>query len=101
MSSKFSMIFACTAIGLGLGVGLAAPAGAAPTGAGSAADAVRDLQSRGYHVQVNSNANTALSNCRVTGVHGLADSNIDEDGYRIDPSRHTTVYVNVACQPDG
>ncbi len=99
MSSKISMTFACTAIGVGLA--LAAPANAAPAGTGSAADTVRDLQSRGYHVQVNSNANTGLSNCRVTGVHGLADSNIDEDGYRIDPSRHTTVYVNVACQPDG
>lgn len=99
MSSKISMTFACTAIGVGLA--LAAPANAAPAGTGSAADTVRDLQSRGYHVQINSNANTGLSNCRVTGVHGLADSNIDEDGYRIDPSRHTTVYVNVACQPDG
>ncbi|CRZ19152.1 hypothetical protein [Mycolicibacterium neworleansense] len=88
-------------MGLGLGLGLAAQANAAPAGVGSAADTVRDLQSRGYHVQVNSNANTALSNCRVTGVHGLADTNIDEDGYRIDPSRNTTVYVNVSCQPDG
>ncbi|MGW4100558.1 MULTISPECIES: hypothetical protein [unclassified Mycobacterium] len=101
MSSKFSTTFACTAIGLGVGLGLAAPANAAPSGTGSAADTVRDLQSRGYQVQINSNANTALSNCRVTGLHGLADSNIDEDGYRIDSAQHTTVYVNVACQPDG
>lgn len=88
-------------MGLGLALGVAAPASAAPSGPGSAADTVSDLESRGYRVQINSNANTALSNCRVTGVHGLADSNIDENGYRIDPSRHTTVYVNVACQPDG
>ncbi|QRY52166.1 hypothetical protein JVX95_01820 [Mycolicibacterium septicum] len=101
MSSKFLATFACTAMGLGMGLGLAATANAAPSGTGSAADTVRDLQSRGYHVQINSNANTALSNCRVTGVHGLADSNINEDGYRIDSTQHTTVYVNVACQPDG
>ncbi|ORV28005.1 hypothetical protein AWB98_09995 [Mycolicibacterium conceptionense] len=99
MSSKLLATFGCTAMAVGLG--LAAPANAAPSGSGSAADTVRDLQNRGYHVQINSNANTALSNCRVTGVHGLADSNIDESGHRIDPSKHTTVYVNVACQPDG
>ncbi|WKG02955.1 hypothetical protein [Mycolicibacterium sp. HK-90] len=103
MSSKISVTIGCTAValGLGLGLGLAAPAGAAPSGTGSAADTVRELQNRGYQVQINSNANTGLSNCRVTGVHGLSDSNIDEDGRRIDPSQHTTVYVNVACQPDG
>ncbi|MGV0815722.1 hypothetical protein ABQF34_27540 [Mycolicibacterium boenickei] len=99
MSSKLFATFACTAVVLGLS--LAAPATAAPSGPGSAADIVRDLQSRGYQVQINSTANTALSNCRVSGVHGLADSNIDEDGYRIDPAQHSTVYVNVNCQPDG
>lgn len=99
MSSKLPMTFAGIAVGLGLG--LAVPAGAAPSGPGAAADTVRDLEGRGYHVQVNSNANTGLSNCRVTGVNGLADSNIDDNGHRIDPSQHTTVYVNVACQPDG
>ncbi len=99
MSSKFFATLACTSIVLGLG--LAAPANAAPTGTGSAADTVSELQSRGYHVQVNSSANTALSNCRVTGVNGLADSNIDANGHRIDPSQHTTLYVDVSCQPDG
>jgi hypothetical protein len=101
MSSKLLATMGCTAAVLGLSLGLAAPASAAPSGTGSASDTVRDLQSRGYHVQINSNANTGLSNCRVTGVHGLSDSNIDSSGYRIDPSLHTTVYVNVSCQPDG
>ncbi|TMS55930.1 hypothetical protein [Mycobacterium sp. DBP42] len=99
MSSKLLATLGCTAVAVGLG--LAAPADAAPAGTGSAADTVQDLQNRGYHVQINSNSNTALSNCRLTGVHGLADSNIDASGYRVDPSQHTTVYVNVACQPDG
>ncbi|ART67896.1 hypothetical protein BTO20_04195 [Mycobacterium dioxanotrophicus] len=84
-----------------LALGLAAPAAAAPSGTGSAEDTVRELESRGYHVQVNSNAKTSLSLCKVTGVHGLADSNINDTGHRIDPSQHTTVYVNVSCQPDG
>ncbi|MCV7064894.1 hypothetical protein H7H51_02805 [Mycolicibacterium farcinogenes] len=95
------MTFGCTAVALGVGLGLAAPAAAAPAGIGSAADTVRELQNRGYQVLINSNANTGLSNCRVTGVHGLSDSNIHADGRRIDPTQHTTVYVNVACQPDG
>jgi hypothetical protein len=89
----------CTAAVLALG--LAAPAAAAPSGTESAEDTVRELQSRGYHVQVNSNATTSLSLCKVMGVHGLADSNINDDGHRIDPSQHTTVYVNLSCQPDG
>ncbi|WP_066902407.1 hypothetical protein [Mycolicibacterium houstonense] len=101
MSRKFSATFGCTAVALAVGLGLAAPAAAAPSGIGSAADTVRELQNRGYQVQINSNANTGLSNCRVTGVHGLSDSNIDADGRRIDPTKHNTVYVNVACQPDG
>lgn len=86
---------------LALGLALAPPAAAASAGNGSAADTVRELQQRGYHVQINSNSATALSLCTVTGVHGLSDSNIDETGHRIDPSQHTTVYVNVKCQPDG
>jgi hypothetical protein len=96
--TKLTLLLCAPAV---LAIGLAAPAAAAPSGTGSAADTVRDLQGRGYHVQINSNANTSLSLCKVTGVHGLADSNINDDGHRIDPSQHTTVYVNVSCQPDG
>lgn len=97
--TRFQTVLVCTA-GL-LAAGPAATANALPTGSGSAADTVRELRNRGYHVQLNSNTSAALSDCRVTGVHGLSDSNIDESGHRIDPSQHTTVYVDVVCQPDG
>ncbi|MEZ0051273.1 hypothetical protein ABIA30_002271 [Mycobacterium sp. MAA66] len=76
-------------------------ASAMPTGGGSAADTVHDLQARGYHVQINTNTVSPLSQCSVTDVHGLSDSNIDHTGHKIDPSQFTTVYVNAFCRPQG
>ena len=76
-------------------------ASAMPTGGGSATDTVHELQSRGYHVQLNANTTAPLSQCSVTDVHGLSDSNIDNRGHKIDPSQFTTVYVNVQCRPQG
>ena len=61
-------------------LGFAADAGAAPSGVGSAADTVKDLQADGYTVAVNGAATTTLSECTVTGVH---------------PG--STVYVDIAC----
>jgi hypothetical protein len=96
--TKLALLLCTTVV---LALGLATPTTAAPSGTGSAEDTVRELQGRGYHVQINSNGKTSLSLCTVTGVHGLADSNIDENGHRINPAQHTTVYVNKSCQPDG
>jgi hypothetical protein len=76
-------------------------ASALPTGGGSAVDTVQDLEARGYHVQLNSNTTAALTECAVTDVHGLADSNIDHTGHKIDPDQFTTVFVNVFCRPQG
>lgn len=76
-------------------------ASALPTGGGSAADTVQDLQARGYHVQLNANTTAALSQCAVTDIHGLSDSNIDHTGHKIDPAQFTTVFVNVFCRPQG
>lgn len=84
-----------------LGIALAAPAAALPMRTSSAADTVRELESRGYDVQINSNDSVPLRNCRASGIHGLNDSKIDDNGFRTDPTYHTTVYVDVTCQPDG
>jgi hypothetical protein len=61
-------------------LGFAADAGAAPSGVGSAADTVEELQADGYTVGINGAATTPLSECTVTGVH---------------PG--TAVYVDIAC----
>ena len=81
----------------------AAAASALPTGGGSAADTVQELEARGYNVQVNANttAPLSLSGCAVTDVHGLTDSNVDHAGHLIDPAQFTTAFVSVFCRPQG
>jgi hypothetical protein len=80
-------------------LGLAGAAAAAPTGGGNAQDTVTSLQAQGYSVQLNGTATDPLSQCTVTDVHGLADSNVNSAGARIDPTKFTTVYVDISC-PD-
>lgn len=70
-------------------IGFAGPAEAAPTGELSAADTVKSLQDEGYSVQVNGTANVPLSECLVTGLHGLSN-----------PAPRGTVYVDVSCPSD-
>ena len=85
--------------GLATGVlGFAAPAQAAPTG--TAAATVNSLQAKGYDVQINGVAQAPLSQCTVTGVHGLNNSNVNSAG-RINSSQFDTVYVDVSCSTDG
>ena len=76
-------------------VGLAGVAVAAPTGGMKAPDVVRDLTEAGYSVQVNGANGVALSQCTVTGVHGVPV------GTQVTAQRFTTVYVDVECEPDG
>jgi hypothetical protein len=73
-------------------------ASAMPSDHGSAADTVANLQADGHHVQLNGHANVPLTLCKVTGVHGLHNSNIDASGSRIDDDLFSTVYVDVKCQ---
>jgi hypothetical protein len=77
-----------------LGLSFAAPSAAE---ARSAVDTIAQLEAQGHHVQLNGSSNVPLSQCKVTGVHGLNNSNIDSSGSRIDENLFTTVYVNVAC----
>lgn len=78
------------------GPGLASASAVA--GKRSAVDTVAELEAAGHHVQLNGSVNVPLSQCDVTGVHGLNNSNIDEDGNRIDDRLYTTVYVDLSCE---
>jgi hypothetical protein len=77
-----------------VGLGAAAPAGASVD---STADTIAQLEAQGHHVQLNGSTSVPLSHCKVTGVHGLNDSNLDEWGDKTDPDLHSTVYVDVVC----
>jgi hypothetical protein len=82
-------------------LGLAGTAAAAATGTPSAADTVTSLQADGYNVQINQESgipNVPLSQCNVTGVHGL--SNTADPSGRIGPAQFSTVYVDVSCPSD-
>ena len=79
------------------------PAGAASAvvPSGSAADVVKALQDQGYSVQFNGTTNGPLSDCTVTGVHGLtvmmtSDGNL----MMMQPGNPGTVYVDVNCPED-
>ena len=96
---------ATTAVCLGaLGVAIAGPAGvaaAAPSGFsnfGNAQDTVNALQAKGYNVILNGGTAFPLSSCKVLGVEGLNNSNIDSQGSRIDPTSFDTVYVDISCR---
>jgi hypothetical protein len=58
---------------------------------GSAADAIRVLQGQGYNVRLNAKPEAPLSECTVTGVHGL-DSTAP-----LDPTRLNAVYLDISC----
>ena len=74
---------------------------AAPSGFsnfGNAQDTISALQAKGYNVILNGAAVYPLSGCKVIGVEGLNNSNIDSSGSRIDPTRFDTVYVDISCR---
>jgi hypothetical protein len=79
-------------------LGLAGPATAVPP-TGSAADVVKALQDQGYSVQFNGTTNGPLSNCAVTGVHGLIVMMMPDGNLmmKMDPTNPGTVYVDVSC----
>jgi hypothetical protein len=78
--------------------GSAGVAAAAPTGGTSAADTVQSLQDKGYTVQLNGSLTEPLSQCKVTGVHGM--SNTDAAGHQLVPNQFNTAYVDVDCPSD-
>jgi len=74
----------------------AAPGG--PGGFGNAQDTINSLQAQGFNVQLNGAAVYPLSGCKVTGIEGLHDSNINSNGSIIDSTQFTTVYVDISCK---
>ena len=80
---------------------MAGETAAAPSGFanfGNAQDTVNALQAEGYNVIINGGQAFPLSSCKVLGVEGLNNSNIDSAGARIDPTQFDTVYVDVSCR---
>jgi hypothetical protein len=96
MRTMTTAVAACAGLFLTLGIGAAANASAMASR--SATDTIANLEAEGYHVQVNGPRSSPLSYCSVTDVHGLRNSNVDDDGNLIDKDLHTTVYVDIACQ---
>ena len=78
------------------GVAAAGPSGFANFG--NAQDTVNALTAAGYTVQINGGTAFPLSSCKVIQVEGLNNSNIDDAGKRIDPTKFDTVYVDVSCR---
>jgi hypothetical protein len=98
---KYITAIATAAITGAAAVGLASTAAAAPGGPGgfgNAQDTISALQAQGFDVQLNGAAVYPLSGCKVTGVEGLHDSNVNSAGAMIDPTQFTTVYVDISCK---
>jgi hypothetical protein len=96
---EFAIAIAAVGTLTATALGFAGATAAAPTGGSSAADTVKALEDQGYNVQLNGIPDVPLSQCTVTGVHGLRGSNIDSAGRPIDPRQLNTVYVDIACHP--
>jgi hypothetical protein len=94
---KLSIIAVLVAASIGSpAVAAAVPGG--PGGFGNAQDTINALQAQGYNVQLNGAAVYPLSGCKVTGIEGMRDSNIDSNGAIIDRTKLTTVYVDISCK---
>jgi hypothetical protein len=78
------------------GVATAGPAGF--SNFGNAQDTVNALQIKGYNVMLNGGSVFPLSSCKVLGIEGLENSNIDSNGSRIDTTKFDTVYVDISCR---
>jgi len=94
---KLGIIAILVAASLGSPAAAAAAPGG-PGGFGNAQDTINSLQAQGFNVQLNGAAVYPLSGCKVTGIEGLHDSNINSNGSIIDSTQFTTVYVDISCK---
>jgi hypothetical protein len=98
----FAPAIAATTVGVWAvaAVGLASAVGAVggPGGYGNAQDTINALQAQGFNVQLNGAAVNPLSGCKVTGVEGMHNDNITPAGAIIDPTKLTTVWVDISCK---
>jgi hypothetical protein len=85
---RFDIAVAVAGILTAASLAVASTVTAAPTGGSNAADTVKTLRDMGYDVQLNGRPSGPLSQCIITGVHGLAIS---------EPTAFTTAYVDVSC----
>ncbi|QRY54253.1 hypothetical protein [Mycolicibacterium septicum] len=83
-----------TTVVLAGAVWTAVPGSAAPTGGTRAPDVVQELTAAGYAVQINGDNGVPLSQCTVTGVHGVPAPGTAA-------LQFTTVYVDVECESEG
>lgn len=81
-----------------LGLAGAASAVGGPGGFGNAQDTINALQAQGFNVQMNGAPVYPLSGCKVTGVEGMRNDNINSAGALIDPTKFTTVWVDIFCK---
>jgi len=101
MLKTFILAVACVGAATTTTLGLSDTAAAAPSGFsnfGNAQDTVNALQAKGYNIILNGASVYPLSSCKVIGVEGLNNSNIDSAGSRIDPTKFDTVYVDISCR---
>jgi len=72
-------------------LGLAGTASAFPH-AETAADAIDELKTQGYNVQINGLVQAPLSECTATGVHPSLDNTAT-----LQEKEHTQGFVDVSC----
>jgi hypothetical protein len=99
---KFTPAITAAAVGALAAVALVSAGTAAavggPGGYGNAQDTINALQAQGLNVQLNGAAVNPLSGCKVTGVEGMHNDNIDSTGAIIDPTKFTTLWVDISCK---
>jgi hypothetical protein len=93
---RFSFTVAAATTLSAASVAWAGAAEAAPTAGGSAADAVKELQAAGYHVQTNGGLTDLLSSCATTGKH-RTPATAGLPGPNSGPLPFTTIYLDVLC----
>lgn len=100
--SRFSFALGIVTAGVVVGAVLcpAATGGAVggPGGYGNAQDTINALQAQGFNVLINGAVVYPLSGCRVTGIEGLRNDNVDSSGAIIDRTKMTTVWVDISCK---
>lgn len=100
--SRFSFALGIVTAGVVVGtvLGPAATAGAVggPGGFGNAQDTINALQAQGFNVLINGAVVYPLSGCKVTGIEGLRNDNVDSSGAIIDRTKMTTVWVDISCK---
>ncbi|OBJ43536.1 hypothetical protein A5630_18755 [Mycolicibacterium mucogenicum] len=97
---RFSAGFVAAGIAAASTLAPDATAGAVggPGGFGNAQDTINTLQAQGFTVLINGAVVYPLSGCKVTGIEGLRNDNVDSSGAIIDRTKMTVVWVDISCK---